>query len=46
VKPQDSGTEWLFRSKLKNFINLRHEMARLTDLTDWEAAVSTSCPVL
>jgi transposase, IS5 family len=35
VKPQDSGTEDLFRSKLKNIINLRHELVRLGDLIDW-----------
>jgi len=35
VKPQDSGTEELFRSKLKNIINLRHELVRLGDLIDW-----------
>jgi len=35
VKPQDSGTEELFRSKLKNIINLRHELVRLGELIDW-----------
>lgn len=35
VKPQDSGSEELFRSKLKNIINLRHELVRLGDLIDW-----------
>lgn len=34
-KPQDSGTEELFRSKLKNIINLRHELVRLGELIDW-----------
>src|ERR1017187_10160688 len=34
-KPQDSGTEELFRSKLKNIINLRHEPVRLGELIDW-----------
>src|ERR1700682_584170 len=32
VKPQDSGTEELFRSKLKNIINLGHELVRLGEL--------------
>jgi IS5 family transposase len=36
VKPQDSGTEELFRSKLKNIINLRHELVRLGELIDWQ----------
>jgi len=36
VKPQDSGTQELFRAKLKNIINLRHELVRLGDLIDWE----------
>ena len=35
VKPQDSGTQELFRAKLKNIINLRHELVRLGDLIDW-----------
>jgi IS5 family transposase len=35
VKPQDSGMEELFRSKLKNIINLRHELVRLGELIDW-----------
>jgi IS5 family transposase len=35
VKPQDSGSEELFRSKLKNIINLRHELVRLSELIDW-----------
>jgi transposase, IS5 family len=34
-KPQDSGTQELFRAKLKNIINLRHELVRLGDLIDW-----------
>src|ERR1700719_3424951 len=34
-KPQDNGTEELFRSKLKNIINLRHELVRLGELIDW-----------
>jgi IS5 family transposase len=34
-KPQDSGTEELFRAKLKNIINLRHELVRLGELIDW-----------
>lgn len=36
VKPQDSGTQELFRAKLKNIINLRHELVRLGELIDWE----------
>ncbi len=35
MKPQDSGTEDLFRSKLKNIINLQHELVRLGELLDW-----------
>ena len=35
VKSQDSGMEDLFRSKLKNIINLRHELVRLAELIDW-----------
>src|SRR5580692_8964896 len=35
VKSQDSGMEDLFRSKLKNIINMRHELVRLGDLIDW-----------
>ena len=35
VKPQDSGVQELFRAKLKNIINLRHELVRLGDLIDW-----------
>ena len=35
VKPQDSDMEELFRSKLKNIINLRHEPVRLAELIDW-----------
>jgi IS5 family transposase len=35
VKPQDSGVEELFRAKLKNTINLRHELVRLGELIDW-----------
>jgi transposase, IS5 family len=35
VKPQDSGVEELFRSKLKNIINRRHELVRLGELIDW-----------
>jgi len=33
---QDSGTEDLFRAKLRNIINLRHELVRLAELIDWE----------
>jgi transposase, IS5 family len=36
VKPQDSGTQDLFRAKLKNIINLRHELVRLGNLLDWQ----------
>src|ERR1700719_4710141 len=35
-KPQDSNTEELFRSKLKNIINLRHELVLLGDLIEWK----------
>ena len=35
VKAQDSGVEELFRSKLKNVINMRHELVRLGELIDW-----------
>ena len=35
VEPQDSGVEELFRSKLKNNRNLRHELVRLGELIDW-----------
>ena len=34
VRPQDSGVEELFRSKLKNIINLRHELVRLDPFAD------------
>jgi IS5 family transposase len=34
-KPQESGSEELFRSKLKSIINMRHELVRLGDLIDW-----------
>src|SRR6202162_1868177 len=35
-KPQNSNIEELFRSKLKNIINLRHELVLLGDLIDWK----------
>jgi Transposase domain (DUF772) len=35
VKPQESGSEERFRSKLKNIINLGHELVRLSELIDW-----------
>src|ERR1700723_134564 len=38
MKPRprpESGTEELFRSKLKNIINMRHELVRLGELIDW-----------
>jgi IS5 family transposase len=35
AKPQDSGVEELFRVKLKNIINMRHELVRLGELIDW-----------
>ena len=35
-KPQDSGTQELFRAKLENIINLQHELVRLGGLIDWE----------
>src|ERR1700722_9355135 len=34
-RPQESGSQELFRSKLKNIINMRHELVRLGDLIDW-----------
>lgn len=35
-KPQDNGTQELFRAKLRNIINLGHELVRLGELIDWE----------
>src|SRR4029077_592002 len=35
-KPQESGTQELFRAKLRNIINLQHELVRLGELIDWE----------
>ena len=35
-RPQHSNTEELFRSNLKNIINLRHELVLLGDLIDWK----------
>jgi IS5 family transposase len=35
-KPQESGMEDLFRSKLRNIINLQHELVRLGELIDWD----------
>jgi hypothetical protein len=35
AKPQDSGAKELFRAKLKNIINMRHELVRLGELIDW-----------
>jgi transposase, IS5 family len=35
VRLQDSGVEELFRAKLKNIINMRHELVRLGELIDW-----------
>ena len=35
-KPQDSGTQELFRAKLRNIINLQHELVGLGELIDWE----------
>src|SRR5579862_4944708 len=35
-KPQDSGTQDLFRAKLRNIINLQHELVRLGELIDWK----------
>jgi IS5 family transposase len=43
-KLQDSGTEELFRSKLKNIINLRHELVRLGELIDWAHLESHFAP--
>jgi len=34
--PQDSGTQELFRAKLRNIINLQHELVRLGELIDWQ----------
>jgi len=34
VKPQESGSEELFHSKLKNIINLRHELVRLSECAE------------
>jgi IS5 family transposase len=34
-KAQDSGTQELFRAKLRNIINLGHELVRLGELIDW-----------
>src|SRR5258708_12744803 len=34
-KPQESGTQELFRAKLRNIINLSHELVRLGELIDW-----------
>ena len=34
--PQDSGTQELFRAKLRNIINLQHELAQLGELIDWQ----------
>src|SRR5580704_2818375 len=34
-KPQDSGTQELFRAKLRNIINLEHELVQLGGLIDW-----------
>ena len=46
IKPPDSGIEELFRSKLKNIINLRHEPVRLGELIDWARLGSAFCAVL
>ncbi len=35
-RPQDSGTQELFRAKLRNIINLQHELVRLGELIDWQ----------
>ena len=35
AKPQDSRMKDLLRSKLKNIINLRHELVRQSKLIDW-----------
>src|SRR5258708_32605959 len=34
-KPQESGTQELFRGKLKNILNLQHELVQLGELIDW-----------
>jgi IS5 family transposase len=35
-KPQDSAVQELFRAKLRDIINLQHELMRLGELIDWE----------
>jgi IS5 family transposase len=44
VKPQDSGVEELFRAKLKNIINMRHELVRLGELIDWARSEAHFAP--
>jgi hypothetical protein len=45
VKPQESGSEERFRSKLKNIINLGHELVRLSELIDWSRLENAFCVV-
>ncbi len=35
-KPPDSPTEDLFRHRLENLIDARHELVKLSELIDWE----------
>jgi hypothetical protein len=44
AKPQDSGTQELFRAKLINIINRRHELVRLGELIDWERLEAHCAP--
>jgi IS5 family transposase len=44
TKPQESGSEKLFRSKLRNIINLRHELVRSGDLINWTRLEEHSAP--
>jgi len=35
-KPEGDGGEDLFRHRLENIINPRHELVRLADVIDWD----------
>jgi transposase, IS5 family len=35
-KPEKNGSEGLFRSRLDQIINRRHEMVRLAEAIDWD----------
>ena len=35
-KPEKSGTDDLFRSRLDQIIDMRHELVRLADTIDWD----------